>query len=79
MDSFRTCLGGLGIMLAFVASGCGHGSTVCGVIDVADQACEVLPIRYMGPDGKERISYVPREELRRLAAKHGARLDGGAP
>jgi len=61
-----------------VGVGCGHGATACAVVDVADTACDVLPIRYLDDDGQEQTARVPMQELR-AAAVRAQKQDGGAP
>jgi len=65
-------------------TGCGKGALVCSAIDIAHTACDTFPIRYMGPDGKEHVVYVPKEMLQRTAERAAAQqadagADGGAP
>jgi len=49
---------------------CGFGKVACEVIDVADYACDTLPIRYLGPDGKPRVANVPKSALVRTAEQY---------
>lgn len=53
----------LALALVLGLSGCGAGSKACAVIDIAKAACDVLPLRYLGPDGKPHIVHVRRDEI----------------
>jgi hypothetical protein len=65
--------------------GCGAGAKACAAIDIAKNACDVLPIRYMDSAGQERTQDVPKSELAALAHAVSMRAptvpscDGGCP
>lgn len=78
------CVGCIGAGMCW---SCGLGKGTCEVIDVAKLACDTLPIRYLGPDGKVHVVHVPKSLLERTAeaqrltqANHAdaGTADGGA-
>jgi hypothetical protein len=62
-------VGALAFAAAMFAMDCGAGATTCAVIDLAHSACETLPIRYLGPDGKVHVAHVPAASLRAAALR----------
>lgn len=64
----------LALAICFFGMGCGHGKTVCAVVDAANHACTV--IRYMDRDGSIAEVRVEREDLasfaRQAATKQAA-------
>jgi hypothetical protein len=57
----------------FALTGCGVGAKACAVIDVAETSCNVLPIRYMGPDGKPRVVLVKKDEITKFGEEMATR------
>lgn len=56
--------------LVVMLSACGYGRTVCSAVDLAHEACEKLPIRYMDASGRVVTVMVPRSELMAVARRH---------
>lgn len=65
------------IILAMSLMGCATpGKTACAVVDLAKNACDTLPIRYLGPEGQVVEEHVPAAELRMAAQRSRARRLG---
>ena len=57
------------IAMAGILGGCAAAKPACGIIRIADEACEIYMVEYTDEDGKKVQERVPKHELRMAAAR----------